>query len=180
MRVRILLCLIISLCLVPARGAENDRLVDFVNSLPSLSHAHVGWKFVEADTGKTLAEYRAGDLFTPASNTKLYTTALALVRLGVTYQFKTVVRTVGTIDSNGTVPGDLILVGGGDPNLSGRALPYVATQHDEDPLAAVKRLADQIEARGVRQVRGDVIGDDTRYPFDRYPDGWTIDDAIWY
>ena len=180
MFVRISLYLLISFCLLSARAAENDRLIGIVDSSPSLSHAHVGWKFIEADSGKVLAEHEAGSFLAPASNAKLYTTAAAFVRLGVTYQFKTVVRTTGSIDSSGTLAGDLVLVGGGDPNLSGRTLPYSVTARDEDPLAAVKRLADQIESRGVRQVKGDVIGDDTRYPSDPYPDGWTIDDATWY
>lgn len=180
MFVRILLCFSVVVASSPLHGAENGQLLEFINSSPSLSHAHLGWKFLEADTGKVLADHEASAFFAPASNAKLYTTAAALVRLGVTYQFKTIVKTGGTVDADGTLRGDLTLVGGGDPNLSGRTLPYTPDRHDEDPLAAVKRLADQIQSRGIRRVQGDVIGDDTRYPFDPYPDGWTIDDATWY
>lgn len=180
MFVRILLCFSVVVASSPLHGAENGQLLEFINSSRSLSHAHLGWKFLEADTGKVLADHEASAFFAPASNAKLYTTAAALVRLGVTYQFKTIVKTGGTVDVDGTLRGDLILVGGGDPNLSGRTLPYTPDRHDEDPLAAVKRLADQIQSRGIRRVQGDVIGDDTRYPFDPYPDGWTIDDATWY
>jgi D-alanyl-D-alanine carboxypeptidase/D-alanyl-D-alanine-endopeptidase (penicillin-binding protein 4) len=180
MSARILLCFLISVAFACLRAAENEQLLEFMNSSPSLSHARLGWEFLEADTGKVLAGYDASTFFTPASNTKLYTTAAALARLGVTYQFKTIVKTGGTVDADGTLQGDLVLAGGGDPNLSGRTLPYTPDKRDEDPLAAVKRLADQIQSRGIRQVRGDVIGDDTRYPFDPYPDGWTIDDATWY
>lgn len=180
MFVRILLCFFIALALAPLRGAENEQLLEFINSSPSLSHAHLGWKFLEADTGKVLADHEASTFFAPASNTKLYTTAAALARLGITYQFKTVVKTSAAVDADGTLQGDIVLVGGGDPNLSGRVIPYTPDQHDEDPLAAVKRLADQIQSRGIRRVQGDVIGDDTRYPFDPYPDGWTIDDSTWY
>lgn len=181
MSARILFCVLTCVCLfLPANAAENDRLVEFVNNSPVLSRAHAGWKFVEADTGKVLAAHEAENFFTPASNTKLYTTAAALVRLGATYQFKTTVTTPGTIDADGAMSGDLVFVGGGDPNLSGRLLPYSVAPRDEDPLAAVKRLADQIQARGIKQIHGDVIGDDRRYPFDPYPDGWTLDDSIWY
>jgi D-alanyl-D-alanine carboxypeptidase/D-alanyl-D-alanine-endopeptidase (penicillin-binding protein 4) len=180
MCVRILVCFLLATWAAPIRGAEDDRLLEIVRNSPSLSHAHVGWKFMEADSGKVLSDHESASFFTPASNTKLYTTAAALVRLGVTYQFKTVVKTMGRIEGDGTLTGDLIFVGGGDPNLSGRTVPYTVEKRDEDPLAAVKRLADQIQSRGIRQVQGDVIGDDTRYPFDPYPDGWTIDDATWY
>lgn len=180
MFVRILVWFFIAVALAPVRGAGNEQLLEFSNSSPSLSHAHLGWKFLEADTGKVLADHEASTFFAPASNAKLYTTAAALVRLGVTYQFKTIVKTSATVDTDGALHGDVVLVGGGDPNLSGRTLPYTPDKHEEDPLAAVKRLADQIQSRGIHQVHGDVIGDDTRYPFDPYPDGWTIDDATWY
>jgi serine-type D-Ala-D-Ala carboxypeptidase/endopeptidase (penicillin-binding protein 4) len=161
-------------------GSIQNKLIAIVAASPVLSRAHIGWKFMDAETGTVLAENNASQFFTPASNAKLYTTAAALVRLGVTYQFKTVVRTSGSIDPNGIVLGDLRFVGGGDPNLSGRLIPYSVAEHDEDTLAAVKRLADQIQARGIKQVKGNVIGDDTRYPFDPFPPGWTMDDGTWY
>src|SRR5690242_16722373 len=98
MRARIVVWFIVAVVFAPVRGAENEKLLDLINSSPSLTHAHIGWKFIEADTSKVLAEHEASNFFTPASNTKLYTTAAALVRLGVTYRFKTVVKTMGTVE----------------------------------------------------------------------------------
>ena len=76
----------------------------------------------------------------------------------------------------GRIAGDLRLVGGGDPNLSARAIPYRKGPITGNPLVAIEDLADQVAARGVKRVDGDIIGDDTWYVWQPYaPAGpWTI------
>jgi D-alanyl-D-alanine carboxypeptidase/D-alanyl-D-alanine-endopeptidase (penicillin-binding protein 4) len=64
--------------------------------------------------------------------------------------------------------------------LSGRAIPYSVAPAHNDPLTAVSKLADQIVAKGVKYIDGNLIADDSRYPYDPYPDGWTFDDGTWY
>lgn len=168
------------------RGAEispQQQLNGMISSSPNLPRGHIGFEFEDAETGKVLAQMGARDFFTPASNAKLYTTAMAIVRLGVTYQFKTAVKTSGRFAPGDTRVPDLIFIGGGDPNLSGRAIPFFQAEEEakdkRDGLSAANRLADQIAAKGVKDIDGDIIGDDTRYPFDPYPDGWTFDDGTW-
>jgi serine-type D-Ala-D-Ala carboxypeptidase/endopeptidase (penicillin-binding protein 4) len=131
------------------------------------------WGIVVADqgSGKVLFELNANHFFVPASNTKLFTTALALARLGPDYRFRTTVR----LDRSGSIR----LIGGGDPNLSNRAIPYRMGLADGDPLAALEDLADQVVAHGLRSVSGDVIGDDSAYVWQPFPNGWAADDAIW-
>jgi D-alanyl-D-alanine carboxypeptidase/D-alanyl-D-alanine-endopeptidase (penicillin-binding protein 4) len=73
----------------------------------------------------------------------------------------------------------LRLVGGGDPNLSGRAIPYSTDAPAGDPLAAIEDLAAQVAARGVRCLSADVVGDDTAYVWQPYAEGWSIDDPVW-
>jgi D-alanyl-D-alanine carboxypeptidase/D-alanyl-D-alanine-endopeptidase (penicillin-binding protein 4) len=75
--------------------------------------------------------------------------------------------------------GDLRFVGSGDPNLSGWEIPYRPESPAGDPLRAVEQLADQLVAKGIRRIVGNVIGDDTLYPYDPFPDGWTVDDSNW-
>jgi serine-type D-Ala-D-Ala carboxypeptidase/endopeptidase (penicillin-binding protein 4) len=144
---------------------------------PAIQHGRVGFKFVDLASGATIAERDANKFFIPASNTKLYTTALALNRLGADYVFRTELRTPGAFHPGETQVEDLLLVGGGDPNLSGRALPYLRDSPEGDPLAGLKELVEQLHGAGVREIRGDVIAIDTRYPGDMYPDGWTLDDS---
>ena len=139
-----------------------------------------GLLVVDAETGATLYEKNANDYFLPASNMKLLTTALALDTLGPEYRFRTTVETNGTLGPDGKLSGDLILVGRGDPNLSNRKFPYETKEEFEGPPEkALAELADTIAARGVKEITGDVAGDDSYFPRERYPDGWEIDDMVW-
>jgi len=139
-----------------------------------------GLLVVDAETGATLYEKNANDYFLPASNMKLLTTALALDTLGPEYKFRTTVETNGTLGPDGKLSGDLILVGRGDPNLSNRKFPYETKEEFEGPPEkALAELADAIAARGVKEITGDVAGDDSYFPRERYPDGWEIDDMVW-
>lgn len=139
-----------------------------------------GLLVADAETGATLYEKNANDYFLPASNMKLLTTALALDTLGPEYRFRTTVETNGTLGPDGKLAGDLILVGRGDPNLSNRKFPFETKEEfDGPPEKALAELADAIAARGVKEISGDVVGDDSYFPRERYPDGWEIDDMVW-
>jgi serine-type D-Ala-D-Ala carboxypeptidase/endopeptidase (penicillin-binding protein 4) len=139
-----------------------------------------GLLVVDAKSGATLYEKNANEYFLPASNMKLLTTALALDTLGPEYKFRTTVETNGTLTADGKLSGNLILVGRGDPNLSNRKFPYENKEEfDGPPEKALAELADAIAARGVKEIAGDVIGDDSYFPRERYPDGWEIDDMVW-
>jgi len=139
-----------------------------------------GLLVVDAESGATLYEKNANDYFLPASNMKLLTTALALDTLGPEYTFRTTVETNGTLATDGKLAGDLILVGRGDPNLSNRKFPYETKEEfDGPPEKALAELADAIASRGVKEIAGDVVADDSYFPRERYPDGWEIDDMVW-
>src|SRR5712664_426959 len=139
-----------------------------------------GLFIADAESGETLYEQNADKYFVPASNMKLFTTALALAKLGPEYRFHTTLETRGTISSEGVLGGDLALVGHGDPNLSNRKFPYeLKEEFDGPPEKGLTELADALGAKGVKQISGDVIGDDSYFPRERYPNGWEIDDMVW-
>jgi serine-type D-Ala-D-Ala carboxypeptidase/endopeptidase (penicillin-binding protein 4) len=143
----------------------------------TLQHGRIGYEFADLESGSILAAKDADLHFVPASNMKLYTTALALLRLGDQYRMRTELRTTGSLGQEHRALPDLLLVGGGDPNLSGRPLPYQVGAPDADPFAGLRELAEELFAAGVRQIDGDVTGVATRYGPELYPDGWTIDDS---
>ena len=87
---------------------------------PRFAPALWGVKIVSLDSGKELLEHNAGKLFKPASNAKLFTGALALDRLGPDYRIKTSFYAVARPDSDGTLHGNLIAYGRGDPCLAAR------------------------------------------------------------
>ena len=139
-----------------------------------------GLLIVDAETGETLYELNADKYFVPASNMKLFTTALALAKLGPDYRFHTTLETRGTVSPDGVLRGDLFLVGRGDPNLSNRKFPYdLKEEFDGPPEKALAELADALAAKGVKEISGDVVGDDSYFPREVYPNGWEIDDMVW-
>src|SRR5258707_12896350 len=139
-----------------------------------------GLLVVDAGSGETLFEQNADKYFVPASNMKLFTTALALAKLGPEYRFHTTLETRGTISNEGVLSGDVVLVGRGDPNLSNRKFPFeLKEEFDGPPEKALAELADALVAKGVKEISGDVVGDDRYFPGERYPSGWEIDDMVW-
>jgi D-alanyl-D-alanine carboxypeptidase/D-alanyl-D-alanine-endopeptidase (penicillin-binding protein 4) len=147
---------------------------------PDVEHGFWGIEVVSLGTGETLYAQNADKLFTPASNTKLFTTAAALALIGPDYKFRTTVETTGSLDRYGRLNGDLLLVGHGDPNLSGRELPYdLRTQRNDDPIQALESLADALMQKGVKYIDGDIVADDSYFAFERYGEGWSQDDLVW-
>ena len=139
-----------------------------------------GLLILDAESGQTLYEQNADRFFVPASNMKLFTTALALAKLGPEYRFRTTLETHGAISAEGKLDGDLILVGRGDPNLSNRKFPYeLKEEFDGPPEKALADLADALVAKGVKEITGDIVVDDSYFPRERYPSGWEIDDMVW-
>ncbi|HEY5162902.1 MAG TPA: D-alanyl-D-alanine carboxypeptidase/D-alanyl-D-alanine-endopeptidase [Terriglobales bacterium] len=156
--------------------SQHERIERVLNQ-PDVARGFWGVEAVSLTTGKTLYTYNGDKLFTPASNTKLFTTAAALALIGPDYRFQTTVETNGLLDKYGRLTGDVVLVGRGDPNLSGRTLPYVpGPQRRLAPMIVLQQLADQLIQKGVRYIDGDIVGDDTFFAFERYADGWSQDD----
>jgi serine-type D-Ala-D-Ala carboxypeptidase/endopeptidase (penicillin-binding protein 4) len=178
-RFTVILCLLL---VVPCQAASHNstaRRIQTVLSGSDLSRGFWGIKVVSLDSGKTVYAQDADKLFTPASNTKLFTTAAALALIGPNYTFRTTVETTGTLDRYGRLSGDLVLVGRGDPNLSGRELPYsLHTRRNDHAIQVLEQLADALVQKGVKYVDGDIIADDSYFAFERYGEGWSQDDLV--
>jgi serine-type D-Ala-D-Ala carboxypeptidase/endopeptidase (penicillin-binding protein 4) len=139
-----------------------------------------GLLIADAETGETLYEQNAAKYFVPASNMKLFTTALALEKLGPEFRFHTTLESNGVITPEGELTADLVLVGRGDPNLSNRRFPFnLKEEFDGPPEKILAELVDALVAKGVKSMSGDVIGDDGYFPLERYPNGWEVDDMVW-
>jgi D-alanyl-D-alanine carboxypeptidase/D-alanyl-D-alanine-endopeptidase (penicillin-binding protein 4) len=153
---------------------------------PGLAHAQVGISVVALD-GRSLYALNDDRLFAPASNAKITTTAAAYALLPVnTLTWTTLATADGDVDAGGTLTGNLILIGVGDPTLSGRTYPYqepgtaaAPASAAPNPMAVLDMLALQVLQAGVRRVTGDVIGDDSFFPNQPYGTSWSWDDLQW-
>jgi D-alanyl-D-alanine carboxypeptidase/D-alanyl-D-alanine-endopeptidase (penicillin-binding protein 4) len=119
-------------------------------------------------------------LFIPASNAKLVVTAVAASLLPPDWRVRTSVYAAGPV-VDGEVQGDLVLYGRGDPTWGRRcyALDSLAPGACvADPLAALADLAAQLTARGIRAVRGDVVGDGSYFEALAVHPTWENDDLV--
>jgi len=170
--------------------SDLAKKIGEVLSEPAVARAHWGIDVTAMD-GSPIYSLNEGQLFQPASNTKMFTTVTALALLGANTTFETKVIAKGTYSAPGRLVGDVVLVGSGDANLSGREIPYVppamrpqvAPGQPPPPgppaLRYLEEMADQIAKTGLKVVNGDVVGDDTLYPWEPYPQDWSIDDSVW-
>jgi len=148
----------------------------------ALEEAHAqkalwGVLVTDRDSGEILYELNADRFFTPASNAKIITTSLALATLGPTYQFRTTLESSGKFGEDGRLLGDLVFVGRGDPDLSNRKFPYAGkVEHDGVAEKVLAQMADDAIAKGLKEIDGDIIADDSYYPYDPYPAGWSVGD----
>lgn len=159
------------------------QIADLVND-PAVARDHWGIMVTNLDGG-LIYGLNQGQLFRPASNAKLYTTTAAMALLGPESTLETKVS--GALDSaTGRVRGDLVLKGAGDANFDSGDLPYVApasrpnnVPHVPHALHDIDDLVNQLIAKGVKQVDGDIVGDDTLFPWEPFGANWSIDDAVW-
>ena len=179
----IALCAAAQTAPTPVQLLLSDQIAAIL-AAPAVARDHWGIAVTTLD-GSPIYSLNDAQLFHPASNAKLFTTAAALALLGPDQRFTTRVEYGSAGDKSKAVRGDVTIVGSGDANFSDRALPYRPAEIRSAPLPPVTPLryladfADQIAASGVKRVTGDIVGDDTLFPWEPYPEGWSIDDMVW-
>ncbi len=172
------LCLVVWLAARPASALETNGAATVAElagriethiSQPRFNAALWGVKIVSLDTGKLIFESHADRLMSPASNSKLYAGALALDRLGADYRIGTTLRATAKPDAGGTVRGDLVITGRGDPSWNARRTGTNFWNRFTPFVAALTHA-------GVRHVTGDLIGDTTFFHSPPQGSGWAVDD----
>jgi serine-type D-Ala-D-Ala carboxypeptidase/endopeptidase (penicillin-binding protein 4) len=126
--------------------------------------------------GRLIGERNTGSVVLPASTLKILTAAVALEVLGADFTYRTAV--VGPPPVNGVVAGDVYLVGGGDPLLSGGW--YATSDMERLPVfnqTLLDDLAVSLAGAGVSTIQGSVVGDGSRYDDELYAPGWGADVA---
>jgi serine-type D-Ala-D-Ala carboxypeptidase/endopeptidase (penicillin-binding protein 4) len=116
---------------------------------------HVDYR-IEIAGGATISHH-ANRGSAPASNQKLFTTITLLQMLGHRFRYATTVSGTSRIGAGGTLNGDLVLIGSGDPTLT---------------ISDLDLMARQLHAKGLRHVSGRLIVDDSLYSHRTRVNGW--------
>jgi D-alanyl-D-alanine carboxypeptidase/D-alanyl-D-alanine-endopeptidase (penicillin-binding protein 4) len=151
----------------PASLAELHRDLDLILASPALNRGFWGILVRDVDRDETLYARNADKLMMPASTMKIVTLAAAAEKLGWDHTFATRVFPSGSI-SEGVLHGDLIVVGGGDPNFD-----------DWDGVATrvFAEWAAQLKAAGIITIDGKIVGDDNLFDDEGLGLGWSWDDV---
>jgi serine-type D-Ala-D-Ala carboxypeptidase/endopeptidase (penicillin-binding protein 4) len=158
---------------VPTTVAELQQWLSNHIAQPRFAAAMWGVKVVSLDSGKTLFEHNPEKLFSPASNSKLYTVALALDRLGTEYRIKTSLYSKVKPNTSGVLKDDLVVYGRGDPTITARL-------HGDDIHKALEPLVTALTNAGVRRIAGDLVGDESYFRGPPFGSGWAWDDMQYY
>ena len=149
------------------RDASLRAFIDSLVEAQEFSNAHWGILVVDPERGDTLYSRNAGKLFMPASNMKILTSATALTQLGADFRYRTTFGARGQV-SGGTLTGDLVVIGRGDPSVSDHML--------HDAMLPIRAIADSIAARGIHHVTGRVAAAGDHFPGSELGFGWSYDD----
>lgn len=120
--------------------------------------------------GDTLAEHNSRQKLIPASTAKLITTGLAINGLGADYRFTTKLGYSGRISDDGTLHGDLYIIGGGDPTIASG--DKIAPSRD----SLFAEWGRMLKRAGIRKINGAVIGDGRLYDGPIENPSWSYDD----
>lgn len=129
------------------------------------ANARWGVFAVSLKDGRVVCSLDGRKLFNPASIQKTLTAIVALDKLGADYRWKTGVYAANAIDADGNLNGDLTLYGEGAPDFDS---------------AAMEDLVSQLQAKGLRRVKGSIVGDQSYFRGDNIGDGWTWNELQWW
>ena len=197
------MCASVLLFLPIARSQSStptlQHQIEALTAEPAVARAHWGVVVTTLD-GSPIVSLNPGQLFQPASNAKLFTSAAAVALLGSESTVATRIFSRGPLTA-GILTGDLILQGAGDANFAVDDVPYLSpaalrarrdaeavptspeaaakADRDAHPLRALEAMADAVAKTGITMVTGDILGDDTLFASEPYPEAWGLDDAVW-
>jgi D-alanyl-D-alanine carboxypeptidase/D-alanyl-D-alanine-endopeptidase (penicillin-binding protein 4) len=145
----------------PVQQLKQDVTAETMR--PGVQRAAWGIVVHSLDRDERILELNPRTLLVPASTAKLVSLASAVDAVGWDYRYETVVRALAPL-VDGTIEGDLLIVGSGDPSIGGRAGQQLGI------------WVDALKAQGLRRIDGRVIGDDDAVEEPRPQLAWAWDD----
>jgi D-alanyl-D-alanine carboxypeptidase/D-alanyl-D-alanine-endopeptidase (penicillin-binding protein 4) len=147
---RLVLALVALLALIaaPAEAAGLSATTRVLNREMARAGAYSGAYVVDLDTNRVLYASKPDTPRMPASVNKLYTASTALLLYGAQAHLTTNVLAPALPDATGTIQGNLVLRGGGDPTFD---------------KAALGSLATRLVNGGLTHLEGRILGDDSAF-----------------
>ncbi len=125
---------------------------------------------LDAQTGKVIFAKNENIGLATASTLKTITSATAFSVLGKDFRYQTALAYTGKITTDGTLQGDLVIIGSGDPTLG--SWRYEQSKENVVLSQWVKAIRDA----GIKKIEGSVIGDDSLFGTQSMPEGWIWQD----
>ena len=141
---------------------------DVFEDYPSLQNARVGFVVTDLSNDSVVCSVRGNELFSPASNTKLFTTALALENLPADFHWETRVALYGKVKRNNVFSGLVVYETTGDPSLS--SFTY---KNRQNPAEKLMHLFD---SAGIDVFKGDICIDEQVKYEGSTPGEWLFED----
>ncbi|MDR6786370.1 D-alanyl-D-alanine carboxypeptidase/D-alanyl-D-alanine-endopeptidase (penicillin-binding protein 4) [Pedobacter africanus] len=151
----------------PAQKIE--RAFSAFQSDPQARYAITALVVLDAGTGKTLFARNENIGLATASTLKTITAATAFSLLGKDFQYQTTLAYTGNITADGTLKGNLVIIGSGDPTLG-------SERYQNKEITVLSEWAAAIQKAGIKRIEGAVIGDDRIFGTQTTPEGWTWQD----
>lgn len=151
-----------------SKETDDVALCEKINqTIEQSEFANARWGVIAISLkdGRVICERDGRKLFNPASIEKTLTSIVALDKLGADFRFKTSVFAPNQIETDGVLNGDLVIYGQGAPDFEGEGL---------------ENLAKQLQAKGLKRIRGSIVGDESFFKGETIGDGWTWNDLQWH
>lgn len=148
-----------------------SNFIDSVSNLKLLKSAQWGIFAKYADTDEIIYAKNENFALAPASGLKVFTSSAALEILGENFTFKTKVYYDGNILKGSILKGNIYIVGGGDPTLGSDIVN--GSKNINDIMLSIYKA---IDGKGIKQIEGSIIADESLFEGNSIPDGWTYED----
>lgn len=157
-----------------ATGTTLEQRVQSLFNSPVARQSTASLMVAEVATGRVVAARNPHMAVSPASNMKLFTTAAGIELLGANYSFRTIVSMLGSVDPIGTLHGDVLVTGRGDPTIGGRF-------HDGEAAAVIRTWARELKKAGVKTIAGNLIFEHGFFDSEWVHPTWPEDQLVnWY
>lgn len=169
---RCLLILLLGIQFVLGNAQNINTKIESILESEAFDYASVGISVRSLD-GEEVININSDKKLIPASSQKLVTNFIALDILGADYRFKTRIGYAGRIDQSGTLEGDIVIIGSGDPT-------FAAKRFGQDWQEIINQIVNAITKKGIKCIDGKIEIRTNVFSDQPIPSSWPYGDVANY